>query len=266
MKEWKEITYYAGFDWGDNGHKVVIVDRAGQIVADFAIEHSAAGWQRWRERVAALGGMVAACVETSQGMVIEQLLASGVSLYPIAAVSSKAYRERKAPSGNKSDHLDAWSLADALRVDGHGWRALVQEDPLVSELRLLCRDEVALIEERTALVNQLQSALQEYYPAALEAFEDWRQPAAWAFLEAFPTPEVLRAAGQRKWEKVPPQSQAGPAANLRQTSGDLCPGGRVRLQRSAHPHQEPPGARPHSHAAGARAAAGGLPSRDREAL
>ena len=29
---------------------------------------------------------------------------------------------------------------------GHGWKALTKEDPLVAELRLLCRDEVALIE------------------------------------------------------------------------------------------------------------------------
>ena len=166
---------------------VVIVDRAGQIVADFEIEQNAAGWQRWREQVAALGAGVAACVETSQGMIIEQLLESGVSLYPISPVSTQAYRERKALSGNKSDHVDAWSLADALRVDGHGWRRLGKEDPLVAELRLLCRDEVALIEERTALVNQLQSALQEYYPAALEAFEDWTLPGAWAFLESFAT-------------------------------------------------------------------------------
>jgi hypothetical protein len=101
---------------------------------------------------------------------------------------------------SKSDRLDAWSLADALRVDGHSWKALAKEDPLVAELRLLCRDG-ALIEERTALVNQLQSALLEYYPAALEAFEDWTLPAAWAFLEAFPTPEALSAAGKRKWEK-----------------------------------------------------------------
>ena len=144
---------------------------------------------------------MAACVETSQGVVIEQLLESGVSLYPISPVSSQAYRERKAPSGNKTDHVDAWSLADALRVDGHGWRTLAKEDPLVAELRLLCRDEVALIEERTALVNQLQSALHEYYPAALEAFEDWTLPGAWAFVEAFPTPQALTAAGKRKWEK-----------------------------------------------------------------
>jgi hypothetical protein len=50
---------------------------------------------------------------------------------------------------------------------------LAKEDPLVAELRLLCRDEVALIAECTALIKQLQSALHEYYPAALEAFEDW---------------------------------------------------------------------------------------------
>ena len=170
MQSWSEITHYAGFDWATDHHDVVIVNRTGNIVADFQIEHTAEGWQRWREQVAALGPGVAACVETSQGFVVEQLLESGVAVYPISTTSAKAYRQRKVPSGNKTDHADAWSLADALRVDGHGWKALAKEDPLVAELRLLCRDEVALIEERTALINQLQSALREYYPAALEAF------------------------------------------------------------------------------------------------
>ena len=201
MQSWSEITYYAGFDWATDHHDVVIVNRSGQIVADFQIEHTAEGWQRWGEQVAALGAGLAACVETSQGFVVEQLLESGVAVYPISPASAKAYRQRKVPSGNKTDHVDAWSLADALRVDGHGWKALAKEDPLVAELRLLCRDEVALIEERTALINQLQSALREYYPAALEAFEDWTLPSAWAFVEAFPTPQALVSAGKRKWEK-----------------------------------------------------------------
>ena len=33
MKAWKEITYYAGFDWARDHHDVVIVDRRGQIGA-----------------------------------------------------------------------------------------------------------------------------------------------------------------------------------------------------------------------------------------
>jgi transposase len=107
----------------------------------------------------------------------------------------------KPESGIKSDHLDAWSFADALRLDGLHWKPLCRQDPLVEQLRLLCRDEVALIEERTALVNQLQAALHEYYPTALAAFEDWTLPAAWAFIEAFSTPQALASAGKRRGEK-----------------------------------------------------------------
>jgi transposase len=97
--------------------------------------------------------------------------------------------------------LDAWALADALRVDGQGWKALEPMDPVTQKLRLLCRDEVVLIEQRTALVNQLQQALLEYYPAALEAFDDWTDAFTWDFIIEFPTPQSLVKAGKRRWEK-----------------------------------------------------------------
>src|SRR6201993_1110783 len=109
-------------------------------------------------------------------------------------------RSGAAPSGVKDDRLDAWSFADALRVDGHGWKALKPEEPLIKELRLLCRDEVSLIEQRTAFIQQLRHALAEYYPAALEAFEDWTSVSAWMFLQRFPTPQALAQAGKRKWQ------------------------------------------------------------------
>ena len=57
--------------------------------------------------------------------------------------------------------------------EGESWHELKAPDPLIQQLRLLCRDEVALIEQRTALINQLQQALYEYYPTALAAFDDW---------------------------------------------------------------------------------------------
>jgi transposase len=96
--------------------------------------------------------------------------------------------------------LDAWSFADACRVDGQGWKPLRPEDPLIKELRLLCRDEVTFIEQRTALVHQLRHALAEYYPTALEAFEDWGSVGAWMFVQRFPTPQALKQAGKRQWE------------------------------------------------------------------
>src|ERR1700677_4667325 len=58
-------------------------------------------------------------------------------------------------------------LKAALRTDGHGWRQLRASDPPTAELRILCRDQIGLIEQRTALVLQLKAALHEYYPVAL---------------------------------------------------------------------------------------------------
>ena len=193
-------TYYAGFDWAKDHHDVVIVDDQGQIEAEFQFQHSAAGWQEFRERTRQFPRLLVA-IETSRGAAIEQLLRSAVSLYPLHPKSAKSYRARQLPSGTKTDRYDAWALADALRTDGHAWRPLAAIDPLVERLRLLCRDEVVLIEQRTALVNQLQQALQEYYPIALEAFDDWVLPAAWEFVAAFPTPKALQVAGRRQWEK-----------------------------------------------------------------
>jgi hypothetical protein len=194
------LTHFAGFDWAKDHHDVIIVDVHGRIVADFRIEHSAAGWRLWQEKIAAFPQFGVA-IETSFGAAVEQLLESGVAVYPVNPFNAKRYRERQCSSGNKTDRHDAWALADALRLDGRAWRALAAQDPIVAELRILCRDEVALIEERTALLNQLQQALHEYYPTALEAFEDWTCPGAWAFVEAFPSAAALIKAGQRKWEK-----------------------------------------------------------------
>jgi transposase len=200
MKPHSELTHFAGFDWAKNHHDVVVVDTQGSIAAEFRVEHSLAGWQLWKETITTFPHLGVA-VETNSGAAVQQLLDSGVQIYPINPLNAKRYRERKCTSGNKTDRHDAWAIADALRMDGHGWRTLSAQDTIVAELRLLARDEVALIEERTALINQLQQALHEYYPSALEAFDDWTARGAWAFVETFPTPEVLTKAGKRKWDK-----------------------------------------------------------------
>jgi transposase len=194
------FSYFAGFDWAKDKHDVVIVAKDGRIVEQFEFDDTADGWANFQRRIAPYHPLAVA-VETRCGAAVDRLLQIGVTIYPIQPMAAQRYRERKAPTGVKDNCLDAWSLADALRLDGHTWRSLQPEDPLTQELRLLCQDEVALIEQRTALINQLQQAIYEYYPAAREAFDDWTVPAPWLFIIQFSTPEVLVRAGKRKWEK-----------------------------------------------------------------
>jgi transposase len=200
LNPWTTLTHFAGHDWAKDHHDLVVVDLTGQVVLDLRIADTAEGWHELRTKLAAFP-RPAVAIETSAGPAVERLLEAGLMVYPVCPKATRHYRERKAPSGTKTDRLEAWALADALRTDGRTWRPLRPEDPVIQELRLLCRDEIGLIEQRTALVNQLQQALHEYYPAVLEAFDDWTQPFAWAFIEQFPTPRCLVQAGKRRWEK-----------------------------------------------------------------
>jgi transposase len=197
-----QFTSFAGFDWACAEHHVVVVDRSAKVVLSLRFKQDAEGWAQLRAKIAELVGeqsnRLAVAVETNCGPAVERLLEMGLVVYPLNPKSAQRYRDRKSPAGVKTDELDAFSFADALRTDGHGWRRLCPQDPLTAELRLLCRDEIALIEQRTALVNQLRAALHEYYPAATEAFDDWVNPAAWDFVITFPTPAELVAAGKRR--------------------------------------------------------------------
>jgi len=198
--DWTQHPYFAALDWASDHHDIIVLDRLGAVQIEFRFAHTAEGWAEFTTKMQPFTG-APITLETSSGPAVDQLLQHGWAVFPVAPTAAARYRERKVPSGTKTDRHDTWALADSLRTDGHAWRPLRPQDEATATLRALCRDEIALIEQRTALVNQLQAALREYYPAALEAFDDWTKPHAWALLLQFPTPAQLQAAGKRKWEK-----------------------------------------------------------------
>jgi transposase len=201
------LTHYGAIDWARDKHELCVVDSAGKIVLAHSIDNSPEAWADLRAKLAAMKApdespaVVGFAIETNCGPVVERLLEANLPVFPLNPKAAERYRDRKAPAGGKNDRLDAFSFADALRTDGHAWRPLRPQDPLTHELRLLCRDEITLIQQRTAFVNQLQAALHEYYPTAIAAFDDWTKSGAWEFILAFPTPQQLASAGKRKWEK-----------------------------------------------------------------
>jgi transposase len=75
-------------------------------------------------------------------------------------------------SGAKSDAADAHMLADMVRTDSHQLRPVAGDTVEAEAVKVVTRMHKTLIWERTRAGQRLRHALREYFPAALEAFED----------------------------------------------------------------------------------------------
>jgi hypothetical protein len=98
------------------------------------------------------------------------------------------YRDRHQVSGAKSDAGEAKLLADLVRTDRHNHRPMAGDSSEAEAIKVPARGHQNLIWARTGHTNALRSALREYYPAALEAFDDLQDRDALAVLGRAPTP------------------------------------------------------------------------------
>jgi hypothetical protein len=96
--------------------------------------------------------------------------------------------DRHHVSGAKSDAGDAKLLADLVRTDRHNHRPIAGDSPDAEAIKVLARAHQNLIWTRTRHTNALRSALREYYPAALVAFEDLAHGDALGVLGRAPPP------------------------------------------------------------------------------
>src|SRR5258708_28181277 len=182
--------WYAGIDWADDHHDVVVIDEQGQRVASCRVAHTPDGLAQLvtflQETVGAspMPQELACLIETPHGLLITALLEAGLAVYP---VNPKTVDRRRKPSGAKTDAIDAYLLAKTERSDLADLRRLAPDSPLVQELKALTRDQDGLIQSQTRLGNQLTACLKAYYPVALDLFTKLQQPLTLAFLLAYPT-------------------------------------------------------------------------------
>ncbi len=186
--------WYVGLDWADTHHDVEVLDEAGKRVGARRFAHSHDGLNELKQfllSIAVSPEHLACIVETNHGLLITFLLEAGIPVYP---VNPKTANHLRKAAGAKTDQIDAHLLAKLGRLDLGELRRLEPDSAIVQELKTLTRDQDALIQTQTRLVNQLTACLKEYYPAALSLFAKLQQHSALVFLQAYPTPQAAQAA------------------------------------------------------------------------
>ncbi|MFG2526314.1 IS110 family transposase [Streptomyces sp. NPDC048527] len=187
---------YCGIDWAERTHDVALVDDSGQLLAKRHITDDAAGYKILLDLLAEYGDTeedpIPVAVETSRGLLVAVLRTGRRRVFAINPMAAARYRDRHCVSRKKSDPGDALVLANVLRTDMHAHRALPNDSDLARAVAVLARAQQDATWNRQQISNQLRSLLREYYPAALAAFEPWKnglcRPEAHELLKLAPTP------------------------------------------------------------------------------
>jgi transposase len=204
---------FVGDDWAEDHHDVHLMDTDGVKLASRRLPEGLAGIRKFHELVSGHAEEpteVVIGIETDRGLWVEALTAAGYQVFAVNPLAVARYRDRHQVSGAKSDAADAKLLADLVRTDRHNHRSIAGDTADVEAIKVLARAHQNLIWSRNRNTNALRSALREYYPAALEAFESLADPDALAILGRAPTPaeaarlsvskirSALKAAGRQR--------------------------------------------------------------------
>ncbi len=168
------MNCYCGIDWAEGHHDVAIVGSDGKLVAKKRIGDDPAGFTALTEMLADAGDSpedpIPIAIETPRGLLVAALRASGRPVFAINPMAVARYRERSSVARAKSDHADAMTLANILRVDAHLHRTLPADSELTQAIAVLARAQQDAVWRRSKATNELRSVLREYYPAFLDTF------------------------------------------------------------------------------------------------
>jgi transposase len=188
------LVLFVGDDWAEDDHDIELQDEAARVLARARLPEGIAGITRVHALIGQFAGQdaepgeVAVGIETDRGLWVTALRAAGYTVYAINPRQVSRYRERHGTSGAKSDKADAHTLADMVRTDFHQLRPVAGDSAEAEAIKVAARAHQTLIWERTRQVQRLRHQLREYFPAALEAFEDLDAPDALELLARAPEP------------------------------------------------------------------------------
>jgi transposase len=201
LKELLRVLLFIGDDWAEDHHDIELEDETGRRLAKARLPEGLEGIARLHALVAQhapadwadlpsedIAGRVVVGIETDRGPWVTALRAAGYQVFAINPLSSARYRERYSTSGAKSDAGDAHVLAEIVRLDRDHHREIAGDTDLVDAVKLVARAHQTAIWERTRQVLRMRSTLLEYFPAAVEAFEDLSAKDSLLLLARAPSP------------------------------------------------------------------------------
>jgi transposase len=188
------LRLFVGDDWAEDHHDIEVMDASGRRLAKARLPEGVTGMSRLHQILGEAAGEdadkaeILVGIETDRGPWVRALVTAGYTVLAVNPLQAARFRDRLGVSGAKSDPGDAHVLADMVRTHSHELRPVAGDSAHAEAVKVVTRTHKTLIWERTRHTQRLRHALRDYFPAALEAFDDLDAADTLELLGKAPTP------------------------------------------------------------------------------
>jgi hypothetical protein len=192
----QQFTAYVGIDWADTKHDICL-QATGNARREFdCIPHQVARIDEWAKSLyQRFGGPIAVALELARGPIVAALQKYDFFvLFPINPSTLAKYREAFKPSRAKDDPTDAELALELLLRHPERFAPLRPQSVAMRSLFSLVEQRRELVGDKTRFTNRLCDTLKQYYPQALEWFEQRDTVLFCDFLTHWPTLLTVRRA------------------------------------------------------------------------
>ena len=197
------FTAYVGIDWASKKHDICVQGADSEERSFDRIAHRPKTIEAWAQGLyQRFGGPIAVALELSEGPIVSALEKYDFFvIFPIDPKRLAKYREAFTPSGAKDDPTDAEFALDYLMRHPEKLMPLKPQSIAMRKLRYLVEARDRIKSDQSRCVNRLVQALKQYYPQALDWFNEHNTIVFCDFLKQWPTLEKARRARKTKLER-----------------------------------------------------------------
>lgn len=200
----EEFAAFVGIDWADAKHDVCL-QVVGADTREFSrLEHNPEAIDAWARALQKrfVGCPVAVCLELNKGPLVNALRQYAfLVLFPVNPATLAKYREAFTPSRAKDDPTDAALQLELLLKHRDKLQPLNPQSAAMRALEQLVEHRRRLVGDKVRITNRLTSTLKNYFPHALQWFDDKDTTLFCDFLTQWPTLKAAQLARRSTLER-----------------------------------------------------------------
>src|SRR6266436_4826968 len=188
---------FVGIDWADSKHDVCLQAAGSAKRECLILTHTPEAIDAWITtlRTRFNGQPIAICLELTKGPLVSALRKYDfLTLFPINPLTLARYREAFTPSRAKDDPTDAELQLELLLTHRDKLQPLQPQSPTMRALEQLVEHRRRVVGDSVRITHRLTRTLKNYFPHALQWFQDKDTLLFCDFLSRWPTLKAAQLA------------------------------------------------------------------------